>query len=130
MDPDNPLVGKTLSVEDLSKAKHVGARLWSGWRQPYIVAAEKMGATINEVLIVNDQASIPRLIRGTELIGGMPTSNANRYKGQIGIAHFPFHIDLMMNMFWSAAANNSPLNRWLRQIVIEEVGKIEGPSAI
>lgn len=86
MDPNNPLTGKTLTVKDLSKAKHVGARLWAGWRQPYIVAAQKMGATINEVLVVNDQLSVPRIIRGTDLIGGMPNKLAKVLKDQVGVA--------------------------------------------
>lgn len=124
MDPNNPLTGKTLTVEDLSKAKHVGARLWSGWRQPYIVAAEEMGATINEVLVVNDQLSVPQIIRGTDLIGGMPNKLANVLRDQVGVAYFPFKIDLVMNMYWPAASNGSPLNRWLREIAIDEAKRI------
>ena len=48
MAPDNPLVGKTLSPEDISSGRHVTGRLWANWKQPYIAAAEKMGATIYE----------------------------------------------------------------------------------
>ena len=124
MDINNPWVGKTLTIEDLSQAKHVGARLWSGWRQPYAVAAEKRGAKINEVLTVNEQLSVPNLIRGTDLIGGMPSKMARSLGDQIGIAYFPFELKLSMNMYWSAASNRSPLNQWLRQIVVEEAKKL------
>lgn len=120
MDPDNPLVGHTLTIEDLSNARHVGARLWTGWRQPYMLAAEKLGATINETLIVNDQLAVPGIIRGTDLIGGMPSSLALALGDQVGIAYFPFRLDLEMNMYWSAASNHSPLNTWLRNVAIEE----------
>ncbi len=125
MDPDNPLVGRTLTIDDLSKSKHVGARLWTGWKQPYMVAAENMGAKIEEALVVNDQLAVPNIIRGTDLIGGMPSSLAEAIGDQIGIAYFPFKLDLDMNMYWSAASNSSPLNIWLRRIVIEEAQQFE-----
>ncbi len=120
MDPENPLVGRTLTIDDLSNAKHVGARLWTGWKQPYMLAAESMGAKIRETLVVNDQLAVPRIIRGTDLIGGMPSSLAEVLGDQVGIAYFPFKLDLDMNMYWSAASNQSPLNMWLRKVVIEE----------
>ncbi len=125
MDPDNPLVGRTLTIEDLSKAKHVGARLWTGWKQPYMVAAEKLGAKIQETLVVNDQLAVPGIIRGTDLIGGMPSTLAEAIGDQIGIAYFPFKLDLAMNMYWSAASHRSPLSLWLREIVIKEAEKFE-----
>lgn len=129
MDPDNPLVGKTLTIKDLSTKKHVGASLWAGWRQPYVVAAEEMGATIDVALVVNDQLAVPRIIRGTDLVGGMPSSLARAMGDEVGIAYFPFEIELVMNMFWSAASNHSPPNRWIRQIVIDESKRIEASAS-
>lgn len=124
MDPKNPLAGKSLTIEDLTSAKHFGARLWKGWQPPYMVKARELGATIDEVLVVNELSLLPRMIRGTDIIGGVPLGLAKTFGDQIGIAYFPFHINLSMNMYWSAAANLSPLNRWLRQIAIEEAKEL------
>lgn len=126
-DPANPLVGKTLTRSQLAAANHIRGQLWANWKQPYVAAAEKLGIKIQAHLTVADQVHLPTFIRGTDLIGGMPSRLARSFGDQLGIAQFPFRASVDINMYWSAASNNSPLNAWLRQIIIEEVDKIEKP---
>ncbi|MGJ8585446.1 MAG: LysR family transcriptional regulator [Marinosulfonomonas sp.] len=130
MDPGNPLVGKVLSDEDIGSAKHVVARLWANWKPPYVAAAEKRGIQINFVAAVSDATHIPLWVKGTDLIGGMPSTLAQTFGNEIGVARFPFHAPARLNMYWPAASNHSPLNSWLRKIIIEEIEKIEEPSSI
>ena len=67
------------------------------------------------------------MLQGTDLIGGLPSSLARSFGGEIGIAYFPFTVEVVLNMYWSAASNRSPLNAWLREVIIEVAGKLEPP---
>ena len=125
MDPDNPLAGRKLTKQELAQANHIQGELWANWKQPYIAAAEKNGILIEPVLTVADQMHVPTYIKGTNLLGGMPGRLARSFGDQLGIAEFPFTAEIHLNMYWSAASNHSPLNKWLRQIVVEEVEKLD-----
>ena len=130
MDPGNPLVGNELKDEDIAGAKHVASKLWANWKQPYVVAAEKRGIKINVVATVFDATHVPLWVKGTDLIGGMPSTLARTFGTEIGIARFPFHAPASLNMYWPAASNHSPLNAWLRKLIIEEIDKLEKPRSI
>lgn len=129
MDPENPLANTTLTLGDLSEAKHVEAQLWLNWRQIYLVEAERLGAKIDTVAKVADVTHVPSFIQGTNLVSGMPSLLAKSYGDKLAMARFPFEIEVVLNMYWSAASNRSPLNSWLRHILIEEAGKISSPAA-
>lgn len=129
MDPKNPLANKSLTLNDLSEARHVEAHLWPGWRPYYTIEAERLGATIDTVGTVSDATYIPSFIQGTTLISGMPSMLADTFGAQIAKARFPFELEIVMNMYWSAASNRSPLNTWLRQLLIEEAAGL-GPVGV
>ena len=124
MDPDNPLVGRTLTHDQLANAKHIRGQLWANWKQPYVAYAEKLGLKIDVHLTVADQMHVPTYIRGTDMIGGLPHKLALSFGDRLGIAYFPYTVPAHLNMYWSAASNHSPLNSWLRRIIIEEVEKL------
>jgi DNA-binding transcriptional LysR family regulator len=123
MDPNNRLVGRTLTRKDVQDAKHVATRLWANWVQPFEVVAEKSGIQLDQVVTVTNPAHLPTLIEGTDLLAVVPSSLAETYKHQLGSARLPFKVPVSLNMHWPAASNRSNQNIWIRNILIEESAK-------
>ena len=66
------------------------------------------------------------LVIGTDLIAGIPSRLAEKWKGRVGYARYPFNVDTRLNLYWTAANHRSKLIIWLRD-VIKEVAEELGP---
>lgn len=125
MDGSHPLVGKKLTHEELQEAKIVVSRIWANWVQPFEVTAKNLGIQIDPAITVTNPAHLPILIEGSDMITVLPSSLARTYSDRLGTAALPFHSAVSLNLHWPAAANRSPANIWLRDLIADVCQSIE-----
>jgi DNA-binding transcriptional LysR family regulator len=130
MDKSHPLVGKRMTHDDLEKYQHLRAQPDATFRAAYIQEAEKRGVKIRTPMTVSGAADLPFVLKGTDLISGMPSRMAQKFADKIGIAAFPSRAKVDINMFWPAASHQSKLNVWIRNLIVEEVSKLPPPIEI
>ena len=117
MDPSHPLAARPLLLADYLAAPAAVVTYGGSWRSAYLMEIEAMGATLNTVLEVPSPASLPDLLRGTDLIATVPFRIANSYGPGVTIRDCPVNAPIDIGMFWTARTNASPMHKWLRALV-------------
>ena len=130
MDPTNPLNGKRLTLEHLGAAKHVRALQFRLFKHPYLEELRKRGVRTDEPVVINSAIDIPRIVAGTDLISALPSRIAREYGHSLALAELPFKARAGANMFWSAAANRSKMNIWLRGVIRDVVATLGPPMQL
>ena len=130
MDKSHPLVGKSMTKEDMVKYHHLRAQPNATFRAAYIRKAEELGIEIKAPMTVSGASELPFVLEGTDLIAGMPNRMAQKFADKIGIAAFPFRAKVDINMFWPAASHHSKINMWIRNLIVEEIAKLPPPVEI
>ena len=130
MDAANPLAGRTLTPEDIEGAKVIFVCPYPGFVPPFVRSAEAAGIKLHEAVRVLDLGVVAILIRGTDLITGMPSRLAAKFAPHLVTARFPFEVNSPLHMHWAATAHRSQLSVWLRRIIVEEAERLGPPIGV
>ncbi len=132
MDPRNPLSQADLSLEKFALADHVSFELGNvpGFRQAWIHRLQELGMTPRIFATTYDGYMVSHYVRGTDLIATMASRSAKVFAGSdLVLQAIPLEIDIEVNMYWTAAADRSPLNAWLRQVITDVALELEAPKS-
>jgi DNA-binding transcriptional LysR family regulator len=127
LDANHPLANKQLTLDDLRKARFIFTHPVPNYRAPFVIAAAEAGIDIQPVVEVSDISITPLLIRGTDMLGGIPSRMAAQYAPELATARWPFDLKPKWSMYWAATANRSRPNMWMRNLILEEAGKLGPP---
>jgi len=130
MDLGNPLAGKSLTEEDMTRAKHLLGVPWPNFKQPHVRAAEQRNLTIHKVAQTSSVSNIGDLVIGTDMIAAIPSRLARKWQGRVAYARFPFPVDTRLNVYWAAANHRSKLISWLRGVLKEESAALPPPMEV
>ncbi len=128
MDPQNALSHSELTLEAYAAADHVSFELGNvpGFKQAWIPRLQELGITPNIFATTYDGFMVSHYVRGTDLIATMASRSARVFAGpELVLRNIPLEIDVEVNMYWTAAADRSPLNAWLRQVIIDVAQSLE-----
>jgi len=130
-DPANPrLRDGTLTIGDLRALPHAAARLPQA--DLATAALERAGVTPNVVITASSWTPLPFLISGTDLVAAIPERIARRLARAAGITitEPPFETtELIEAAWWHPMRATDPALTWLRTILHEVAGHLDGPAA-
>ena len=123
MDPANPIVTKGLDIDTYGNADHISFELGSisRFQQRWSRELTEMGYKPNIVVSTYDGFMVPFYVMGTDLIATMSARAARNAAPNLAMVPSPLDIGVTVHMYWTATADRSPLNQWLRQLVIDSV---------
>lgn len=130
MDPRNPLCAHVLTLEEYAAADHVSFELGNvpGFKQAWIKRLQEIGFNPNIFAATYDGYMVSHYLRQTDLIATMASRSAQVFAGtDLVVREIPLEISVDIYMYWTAAADRSPLNAWLRD-VITDVARGLNPS--
>lgn len=116
----NPLAGKPLTVERYTAAKHAVVTYGGNWKSTYLVQLESRGLKLNNVLSVPSPASLPAMIRDTNLIATVPKRVALSFGSGLEIAKCPFPAPFDIDLVWTKRTHRSPIHVWLRDLIFRD----------
>ncbi len=121
MDPSHPLARKTeITLDDIKDEDHAHFEPRPGWQQAHFRYAASQGVYLNKAIISSDAISFGEIIRGTDLLAALPARMTQRFERNLVLRPFAFDTSLAEHMYWTAAADRSQINRWVRTVFAQE----------
>ena len=122
----HPSINAGVTLEDLLKAEFVGPhrrretdRLPKALREFY-----KLG--VHETARVSELLEIPTVVASTDLLGIFPSSMGPLMEKRLGLQVLPIPLELPpmpIYMIWHETRRHDMAHRWLREVVVEELGR-------
>lgn len=126
MNKANPLVGKTLSMEDVKEASFVLPRPYRSFKGAFLREIERRNLKLRVAFTATEVSDIPDIVMGTDLIGPMPLGMAHAFLDTVGFAKFPFVVNTTLTMYWSAISHRSQMNVAVRGWIAEAAKESKG----
>lgn len=130
LDANHPLANKQLTLDDLRTARFIHNHPTPNTPPPYLRAAAEAGVELQTVLEVSDIGTLPHLVRGTDMLIGVPSRMAKQYAPELATARWPFILTPSWKMYWAATAHRSKASIWLRNVILEEAEKLGPPDEL
>lgn len=119
MDASNPLANESFGRREFLEARHLVIHYGAGWRPIYLQSLDRRKDEIDVVVSTPDPADLPHVMPGTDLICALPELIARQFAPRLHIAPCPIEVETEVHMYWPARLNRSPLNAWLRELIVD-----------
>ena len=126
---DHPLVHAEITIEDLRKAEFVNLHHRRETEHAPQALRELSKLGIHEVVHVSELLEIPAVVASTDLLGFFLLSMGLLMEERLGLQVLAFPIELPalpIYMSWHEARRNDTAHRWLRELVVAELGRLAG----
>lgn len=117
MDPGAPLARAELPLPDYLAAPAVVVTYGGTWQSRYLKEIEAAGHVLNMVMEVPSPATLPALLRGTDLVCTVPSRVAQSFGDAVHVAEVPFPAPFDIDLTWTSRTHHSQMHRWLRGII-------------
>jgi len=121
---DHPSVKGSVTIEDLRQVKFVFPHFRREIEHLPPPLREFRNLGLSEALRVSELLEIPAVVLTTDLLGIFPASMGSLIAERLGLQLLatPFELPLPIYTIWHEARRNDAAHRWLRELVVTEVG--------
>ena len=119
MDTNHPLANEPLSMEDFQTAPHASVNYGGTFRSPFLIDLERAGGHLNTVVEVPNPASLPLLLKGTDMIATIPLRIAQTFGANLRVVACPIPSHLAIFLQWTPRTHASSAHAWLRRKIAE-----------
>ncbi|WP_282609781.1 LysR family transcriptional regulator [Pelagibius sp. Alg239-R121] len=126
MDRANPLAGKVLDLEAYERSDHIVVTYDGGWRPLYLDALEARGVHLKAALDLPSLGELEGMIQGTDLISTVPKRIADSFSDEIAVRPCPVDVELGIDLYWTARSHHSAMNKWIRRLIVDSIGRQGG----
>ena len=116
-----------LTIEDLRKAEFVTLHRRREIEHAPHALREFSKLGMHEAVRVSELLEIPTVVASTDLLGIFPSSMGPLMEKRLGLQVLPIPLELPplpIYMIWHETRRNDTAHRWLREIVVEELGRL------
>ena len=117
MDPENSLAKGKLTLERFAEASHLVIHYGQKWTPPYRKALLDTGFDIKTAVSTANPEDVEFLVPKTDLVVTMPSMIARQFGKKFHLCPCPIDASAMLNFYWPARLNNSPIHEWIRKKV-------------
>lgn len=117
---EHPIL-KELTLDNYAAASHAVVTLKDSTISHVDIALAKLGATRKRALQCEHYFAATSVVSQCDMLLTMPNAYANilRDKMPVEVTHLPFDVPaLPVHMYWHKQAEQDPINRWMRQKLI------------
>lgn len=119
VDRGSRMAAEGLTLEAYRDAEHVTVSYEGGWKPFYRDTLKSLNIDIVSKLELPSFGMVHRMIEGTNLVLTAPSALEAAMGDSCMRIDAPFDCRFDLHMFWSARAHRSPLNRWLRERIVQ-----------
>lgn len=119
VDRDSRAAREGLTLDQYTRADHVMVNYDGGWKPFYRETLKSLNIDIVPKLELPSFGMVHRLIEGTNLVLTAPSALAPAMGESCARIDAPFECRFNLHLFWSGRAHQTPLNRWLRDRVVQ-----------
>lgn len=124
---DHPALGKGLSLDQFCALPQLNVSPIEGsLTAPVDQALQSIGRKRNVTASINSYVLAPALLRGSDLIAVVPKLLPQLDGAGLTVAPLPLKLDtLAVGLGWHPRYRNDRAHRWLRDLIVEAVGKLK-----
>jgi DNA-binding transcriptional LysR family regulator len=124
----HPRVSQGVTIEDLQKEELIGShRRRDAGHLPQALRELDLQFRAREAVRVSEILEIPTVVANTDLFGLIPSSMGSLMEEGLGlqILEIPLKLPtLPIYMIWHESRRHDTAHRWLREVVVAELGRI------
>ena len=122
----HPIVDVGVTLEDLRKAEFVTLHHRREIEHAPMAIREFVKLGMHEAVHVSELLEIPTVVAGTDLVGVFAASMGSLMMERLGLQVLPIPLELPpvpIYMIWHETRRHDSAHRWLREVVMEELGR-------
>ena len=122
----HPIVDVDVTIEDLRKAEFVTLHHRREVEHAPMAIREFVKLGMREAVHVSELLEIPTVVAGTDLVGVFAASMGSLMVERLGLQVLPIPLELPpvpIYMIWHETRRHDSAHRWLREVVMEELGR-------
>ena len=126
---DHPSVKVGSTIEDLQKLEFVTLHRRRKIEQAPQALREVSRLIIHEAVRVSELLEIPTVVASTHLLGIFLSSMGPLMEKRLGLRVLPIPLEIPeipIYMIWHETRRNDTAHRWLREVVVAELGRFAG----
>ncbi len=130
MDPDHPMAGTRLTVDDYLALDLIHITYEGNWISPYVTQLQAMGRQMRPALMVPSPAGVSRLVAGSSLVATVPRRLAHEIGDGLRIVECPVPGDFDITLAWPPRLHVDAMHQWVRSVVtglrhhLDEIGQV------
>jgi DNA-binding transcriptional LysR family regulator len=124
---DHPSAHPGLTIEDLQKTEFVTLHRRREIGHAPQALEDVSNLIIHDAVHVSELLEIPTVVASTDLLGIFLSSMGPLMKKRLGLQVLPIPLDLPpmpIYMIWHETRRHDAAHRWLREIVVQELGRL------
>jgi LysR family transcriptional regulator, transcriptional activator for leuABCD operon len=129
----HPSVGVGLTMEELLKAEFVTIHHRRDAEHAPLAIREFLKLGMREAVHVSELLEIPALVACTDLVGVFSASMGPLLERRLGLQVLPLPLEpppLPIYMIWHETRRHDAAHRWLREVVVQEMGSFAQAEAV